>query len=142
MNDIDFIFTNKQYETLRKEYTFALTPNLKSCTETLNTLIKIIENQPFNLSINLQTSVHNTLLNAKQILDIISPTNNTIDLNLSHNCFELIHQLTEISIKLTSHSFKSPYQTLCLKSNNLILFAIKEISNYFANKKLKMYKFM
>ncbi|MBQ7798097.1 MAG: hypothetical protein IJ371_03140, partial [Clostridia bacterium] len=59
-----------------------------------------------------------------------------------NNPFALIAHLSQLSKQLNSYTLKSAYQIISLKSNDLILKSINEISNYFANKNLKIFKFI
>lgn len=137
----DFIFNNFNYEQLQKGYNKQLKAD-DFCINHLNSLIKVLENSHFQMPLSLQNTILNTLLNAQQILDILYKNHSYSNLTLQNNPFELIKHLNEISLTLNSHTLKSVYQILYLKSNNLILEAIKQISNYFSSKKIKIFHFI
>ena len=141
MSNDNFIFNLNQYNKLQQGYNKALTPNNFSLS-ILNSLIKSLENNNFQLPLNLQNSILNTLLSAKEILNLLHKETSYKSSNLQNNPFNLIYNLSIISINLNSHTLKSAYQILYLKANNLILEAIKQISNHFSNKSFKIFKFI
>lgn len=137
----DFIFNNFDYKQLQKEYNKQLKVD-NFCINYLNCIIKTLENNNFQMPLNLQNSVLNTLSNAQQILNLLYKKNSCSTLNLQNNPFELIKHLNKISLALNSHTLKSAYQILYLKSNNLILDATNQICNYFSNKKIRIFHFI
>lgn len=141
MSNDNFIFNLNQYNKLQQGYNKVLTPNNFSLS-ILNSLIKSLENNNFQLPLNLQNSILNTLLSAKEILNLLHKETSYKSSNLQNNPFNLIYNLSIISINLNSHTLKSAYQILYLKANNLILEAIKQISNHFSNKSFKIFKFI
>ena len=141
MSNDNFIFNLNQYNKLQQGYNKVLTPNNFSIS-ILNSLIKSLENNNFQLPLNLQNSILNTLLSAKEILNLLHKETSYKSSNLQNNPFNLIYNLSIISINLNSHTLKSAYQILYLKANNLILEAIKQISNHFSNKSFKIFKFI
>lgn len=144
MNYFDFIFNDNEYNKLKNEYDKLLSNNTDNCLAKLNNLIKLLEINSFDMPIDLQNSVLDLLLQAQNILKIINTESkpNKIPSPQSTNIFTLIKQLCELSVELNSHTLKSAYQIICLKSNNFILNAINKISAYFENKKLKIFKFI
>ncbi|MBQ7880412.1 MAG: hypothetical protein IJ358_01025 [Clostridia bacterium] len=142
MKDFDFVLTNEEYGQLNNEYHKILNTQPHFDTTQLNTLIKVVQNNNFQMPLTLQNQILDLLLNAKQILDIITQNNNIANTNLSNNPFQLIQNLSQISYQLNSFTFKNAYQILYSKANNLIIKTINLISEYFSNKNLKIYKFI
>lgn len=142
MDSIDFVFNDNQYQQLRNEYQKTLTPTTKTHITLLNNIIETLKCNNFQMPLSLQNQILSNLSNAKQILEILNTTSTpTIPIN-PNNPFALIAHLSQLSKQLNSYTLKSAYQIISLKSNDLILKSINEISNYFANKNLKIFKFI
>ena len=135
MNEIDFIFNNNQYNKLKQEYDKFLNPKTEFCISALTSIINKLHINSFQLPLNLQNQILDKLLRAQEILNIIHLTHPSSQIKFLNNPFNLIYNLITLSIQLNSYSFKSPYQILYLKSNDLISQSIQQISNYFMNKK-------
>ena len=138
--DMDLIYSDKVYSKLNQEYKKLLTPNTSVSLEHLNIVINELQTNGFQMPLVLQNKILNYLNQSKQILDILYPsTAQNSKIHFTNNPFNLICHLTIISIQLSSIELKSAYQMLQLKSNNFILKSIKEMSNYFMNKKIKLF---
>lgn len=136
------IFSDDIYTKLQQAYKDKLTPD-KPNTNLLTSIITTLQTSNFQLPTTLQNNVLHNLSHAKEILDIIyNPTPSKPQPLTNNNPFQLIHHLTTLSLTLTSHNIKSPYQTICLKSNQLILKTIHDISDYFINKHFKCFKYL
>ncbi len=145
MNEIDYIFTDKQYDILKKEYEKTFSPQNEIFLSKLNNVISLVENQGFNMSISFQNKILSMLNNAKQILSITTNSSEDIffeNTSIKNSPFELIKILSNLSKEINSYEIKNSYKIIYLKINNLLLEIIYEISNYFANKKLKIFKYM
>lgn len=131
----NFIFTSSQYEQLKKEYEQVLQPNPTASLSLLNGIIKRLENNSFQMPLHLQNTIINNLFQAQQTLQILNPNHNlSSSLQFKNNVFSLLYYLSMLSNQLTSHLYKSAYQTIYLKSNNLIIKSITQISLYFTKK--------
>ena len=125
MKDFDFIFTQEQYDQLQQAYSRALSPNIELSQSILNGIIHMLQHTSFMLPLHLQNEIIRDISQAKQILDILqhsqSRKSNIIG---SSSPFILIYTLAQLSKILNKQSLKSPYQILCIKSNELILSAV------------------
>jgi len=137
----NFVFTEEQYKKLQQEY-LKQTPQFnRELIAKLNCIIKTLENNSFQLPIELQNASLNKLLQAKELLNILYIDNSTTSLTLPNNPFALINLLTQISIDLNLYSLENIYKIISIKANNLILETIGQISNYFKDKNIKIFKF-
>ena len=134
MDNMDFIFSNKEYTQLKNEYNNLLTHKTNNYIYLINDIIFNLNHTHFQMPPALKNRLLCKLFQAQNILDILFKSSKNKQLNTPTNPFGLINQLSILSKLLNSHSFKSPFQTLCLKCNNLLLTCIEEISNYFMNK--------
>ena len=141
MKNIDFIFDENDYRHLKKEYDKNLAIDANIAYD-LNRLTLTLESNNFQMPIMLQNDILNTLSQALDILNILHPGVKGHPQHLNNNIFEFINVLSQISIKLNSHSIKSAYQILYLKTNDLLLDCINKISKHFSNKKLKIFRFI
>ncbi len=138
MDNFDLILTDTQYKIINNEYKKISLPQPVEILNLLTSIIHNLEINGFMLPLNLQNKTLNQLLNAKQLLNILYQEKSTNRALINNNPFELLKHLTNVSLKLNSHSLKSFYQTIYLKTNSLILNLIYEISQYFANKTIKI----
>lgn len=137
----DFILNEEQYLELKNKYDELLIPKPNFSINELNQLILCLQNNNLKMPLSLQNKIYSQLLQAKEILNIVytnQPTGTHSEIN---NIFKLIHHLCSISKELTANTLKSPHQILQLKANNLILECLVEISKYFSDKKIKIFKF-
>ena len=141
MDNIDFVFSEAEYDKLNREYSKQFVPDVSRPISYLNGLIEQVEKNSFQMPLTLQNKILNNLLSAKQILNILHRNNAIKSFTVQNNPFALIEQLSTLTLELNHFTLKSPYQILSLKAVNILLEAIKQISNYFSNKKLKIFKF-
>ena len=141
MKDTDFIFTNEQYTKLQYEYQRLLTPNQSSIISTLNSIIRALQHNSFQMPTNLQREVLQTLSNAQQILSIVYQSKISPSPQFINNPYSLIYHLTNMAIELTSISLKCPYQIIMLKANSLVLQSIQSICSCFLDKNAKIFRF-
>ena len=135
MDNFNNILRPEQYTKLQQEYSKILTPPLDDCINLLNNIISSLETQGFGMPLRLQNQTLNTLNHARQILEISHQSKPLQKIKISNSPLELIYQLSNLSIKLTSYNyFKSPYQILNFKTNNLIMDCILNILRYFIKK--------
>lgn len=142
MNDYDCVLSNEQYDKLNEAYSASLHEKTSGILIDIESFIHTLEQNGFGLPRKLQAEILSHLTHAKQILNLLhdQPFHKT-EL-FETNPFHLIALLTELSIKLNSHTLKSAYQILFIKTNNIILECIKIISAHFSNKTLKIFKYM
>jgi len=141
MDNIDFVFSEAEYDKLNREYSKQLVPDISRPISCLNGLVEQVEKNSFQMPLTLQNKILNNLLSAKQILNILHRNNTIESFTVQNNPFTLIEQLSTLTLELNHFTLKSPYQVLSLKAVNILLKAIKQISYYFSNKKLKIFKF-
>ena len=141
MNNIN-LFSDAEYEALKSAYNNILHSNSAECLSYLNGILKVLENNNFQMPLTLQNEILADLSQAKQILGILCVDNVCSNLNLNGNIFTLLFYLSHLSSLLNSHTIKSANQILHLKTNNLIINCINKISKYFKNKNLKLFKFI
>ena len=142
MNNFDYIFTQEQYEQLNQAYSKKLHQSTSSISIDLNSVVTTLEKHAFNLPTKLQAKIQNNLLQAKEILHLVYIADSTQTITINNNPFHLISILASISNKLNSYTIKSPYQTLFLKANELIISSIELIANNFENKLIKIFKYL
>lgn len=142
MNNFDYIFTPEQYEQLNQAYSKKLYQNTSSISIDLNSVVTTLEKHGFNLPAKLQTKIQNNLLQAKEILHLVYIADSTHSITINNNPFQLISILASISNRLNSYTIKSTYQVLFLKANELIISSIEIIANNFANKSIKIFKYI
>lgn len=132
---MDYILDNKQYEKLNKAYQSILNTDIANIIKLLGVLISSLKNNNFTLPRLLHREIFDNLVQVKQMLNVlyIDNTNHHPSI-ISHNPFNLIFHLCEISQQLNSHTIKSAYQILYLKSNLILINCIKKICEYFSNK--------
>lgn len=130
----DFILSDYQYANLKSEYDKQITTDPTAPISLLNSIIKSLENNGFLMPINLQKIILSNLLQAQQLLQILNSTNKHSSIQLKNNPFSLIYHLSILSNQLTSHPFKSAYQLIYLKANNLIIKSISQVCGYFIKK--------
>ncbi|MBQ8522507.1 MAG: hypothetical protein IJ458_02445 [Clostridia bacterium] len=142
MDNIDYIFTDKEYDTLNKKYSQALKPCACDCINELSSVINELESNSFQTPLNTQNKVLSNLYQSKKTLELLHKNVTTKNIKFSHNPFNLIYHLNNISTKLNSHTIKSPYQIIYLKSNEFILKSINILCEYFMSKNIKIFKFI
>jgi hypothetical protein len=135
MNDFNQIFTNEQYILMQQAYEKSMQPQPQQFQNILQSIINTLNHLSFKIPPTLQTQIIQSLSQAQQILSITFSKTPHSTLPISHNIFNLISHLIQLSNELTSHSIKSPYQTLLLKSNKIILQTIQQICSYFENRR-------
>ena len=133
MND-KFILEESQYKILQYEYQKSLSRAHANPQVSLREIISRLQKSTYHMPENLRVSVINLLSKAQQLIDILYPNHQQTAISNSNNPFHLIHHLSKIINKLNPSPLKSPYQSLCLKANDLILLAIIKISEYFTIK--------
>ncbi len=140
MNDFGCIFTEEQYLQLQEEYKKKLsTP--QTFINQLQSITTSLQHTSFQMPLRLQNQILRNLSIVQQILSIVYVGKSPKSTTIPNTPFDLIYYLTQLSLDLTSHAFKSPYQILLLKANTFTLQSIKEICEYFSSKSLKPTKF-
>jgi len=137
----NLVFSETQYKKLQQEYSKQIPTFCPKSINKLNSIISSLKINGFQLPIELQNNSLNKLAQAKELLNILHISNTCNDISLSDNPFDIISSLSEISIDLNRYNLKNIYQIICIKSNNLILETINQISNYFKNKNIKIFKY-
>lgn len=132
MNNIDLIFSDKQYSLLNEAYSSQTKNISKACIEKLNTLLQSISTQDFRLPFKLRHNIYLKLSSAQQLLGLIYQSNNKTKQTIHNNPFCLIGYLCSLTLNLI-HYEASPYQIINLKASKIILDCISDISNWTEN---------
>lgn len=141
MNDFDFVFSEEQYKLLSAKYDKILCPDLTGPANSLGNAITLLENNNFQMPLDLQNKVLNQLLQAQQLLQILFPQKPTPSPNTApNNPFYLISILGQSSVNLRNPAMNTPYQIIAAKFNSTILDSINNIAKYFKNKQIKIFK--
>ena len=139
MDNIDFIFSEEQYNKLSEEYDKISTLNSPIHIAKLRSIAKQIQQNSFEMPSDLRIEIYTRINSCVQTLSILS-TDKSISNPIMSNPFSIIYNLSKIAQELNSPFLDCPYKKICKKTCNILIDCITLISEHFSSKTIKIYR--